>query len=185
MIQQPKHTREQLEELLKPYSIEREKYPLLIVGLRGYDKGTDGKNNRGIYDDALAILSKNVYAVFKANTDPSRVGFNKKVRKGFAVLQSGFYPSYRFDVHNSSSPHEAICQRAGTVTVLRDGGKVEKGFFGINIHRGGLHTTSSEGCQTLPLNTWKEFYSIARGEAQKLWGNNWKKEIVGYCLIEL
>ena len=103
----------------------------------------------------------------------------------FAVLQSGFYPSYRFDVHNSSSPHEAICQRAGTVTVLRDGGKVEKGFFGINIHRGGLHTTSSEGCQTLPLNTWKEFYSIARGEAQKLWGNNWKKEIVGYCLIEL
>ncbi len=185
MIQQPKYNREQIEELLKPFDIDRAKYPLLIVGLRGYEKGNNGLNDRGIYDDAIVILSPTLYALYKGNTDPSRIGYNAKVRKGFALLQPGFYPSYRFDIHHGSSPYEAICQRAGSVTVLRDGGKVEKGMFGVNIHRGGLNTTSSEGCQTVPLDQWKEFYSLAKGEAQKLWGNNWKKEIVGYCLIEL
>ncbi len=176
-------SREEIDRKIAVFNIDREKYPLLIVGIRGY--AAQSENKRGVYDDAIVILTNEVCEAFRANTDPSRVGFNPKVGKGYALLKPGAYPSYRFDTHNSRvNPHPAICQRAGNVTVLRDGGREETGRFGINIHRGGAQGTSSEGCQTLPHVEWREFYQLAKSEAKRLWGDAWNKNTVCYALVE-
>jgi lysozyme len=53
------------------------------------------------------------------------------------------------------------------VTVQRDGGKEETGFFGINIHRGGITRTNSEGCQTLPPSQWPAFISLVESEMKR------------------
>lgn len=184
MILQPKFSRQDIEERIKPLNIDRAKFPLLIIGIRGYDGGLE-YNKRNVFDDAIGVLTSEYYGLWKGNTDPSKRGTNPKIKKGYATLKPGFYPSYRFDTHNGSLPHEAICQRIAPVTVIRDGGKEEKGMLGINIHRGGQLSTSSEGCQTLPYGEWAEFYRAAKQEAQRLWAMKWKTETVGYCLLEV
>jgi hypothetical protein len=53
--------------------------------------------------------------------------------------------------------------QAASVEVRRDGGLIESGWFGINIHRGGVTTTSSEGCQTIPPERqWNQFIGTVR-----------------------
>jgi len=158
-------------------------YPITIVGLRGYYRDTMGKpgqNDRGIYDDAICLLTPDVFWACNGNTDPS------KGRPGMAVLQPGFYPCYRFDLHRGKvSTYEAICQRSGPVTILRDGDPVPKsGMFGINIHRGGFWTTGSEACQTVPPAQWDACYELAKSEAQRLWGAEWRKKDVLYVLMD-
>lgn len=176
-------TREDIERRLAPLNIDRKAYPLLIVGIRGFSSPLS--NKRGVYDDAIIILTDEVCEAFHANTDPSKRGINPKIGKGYASLKPGVYPSYRFDIHNSAvAPHPAICQRAAPVTVQRDGGKEQTDMLGINIHRGGMNGTSSEGCQTLPYSEWSYFYSLARSEAKRLWGDKWKVKTVCYVLLE-
>lgn len=172
-----------VDQYLAPLDIDRAKYPLLIVGLRGFYADSD-VNKRGIYDDAIGIVTDQEFFFTRANTDPSRTGRNTKINKGFAVLAPGFYPSYKFDVHNGSTPHKALCQRVAPVTVNRDGGKQETGMFGINIHRGGFNSTSSEGCQTFSPPNWIKFFPLAEAEARRLWGKDYAKRTVGYALIE-
>jgi lysozyme len=138
-----------------------------LVGIRGYYKnsmGKPGENDRGIYDDAFFVVSPRTFAAFNGNTDPSRHGFNEKAGKGMAVLQAGVWV-YRRGLHGVSrnNPYPAFVQ-AGAATVLRDGGKKEQGFFAINIHKGGVNTTSSEGCQTVPPAQWDEFYRTLTDE---------------------
>ncbi len=174
--------RDDIERRITPFAIDRTKYPLVLVGIRGFQ--SPDANKRGVYDDAIVLLTESVCTGFRANTDPSRTGLNTKVNKGMASLKPGVYPSYRFDTHNGSHPHPAICQRAGVVTVTRDGGKEESGWFGVNIHRGGYNSTSSEGCQTLHPDEWDIFYPAAKAQAITLWGDNWKKNTVLYVLIE-
>jgi lysozyme len=143
------------------------KFPCL-VGVRGYYKDEMGKkavNDRGIYDDAIFLLEKNLMYGFNANTDPSRYGMNNKINKGLANLTAGEY-TYKVGIHglskDKSKQYEALVQQE-PVEVKRDvTNKEETGFFGINIHRGGVNTTSSEGCQTIPPDQWNEFMELVK-----------------------
>lgn len=162
---------------------------MLIIGLRGYYRDTMGEpgvNDRMIYDDAICIVTPNVHANFNGNTDPNgyRPGHGTGAAKGMATLKPGFWPVYRFDLHRGQ--YLALCQRAGEVTVIRDGhpSYEDTGEFGINIHRGGATSTSSLGCQTIPPSQWDGFITLAVSEAKRLFGAKWKSTTIPYVLID-
>jgi lysozyme len=178
----PRLTRPELKERIRDaFNVQpADLPPFYICGIRGYYRDTMGKpgaNDRGLYDDALFVVSPNVFAGFNGNTDPSTH------RQRIANLEPGIWPSYQFDTHGGSVPHPAICQRLGPVTVRRDGVGLDTGMFGINIHRGGNNGTSSLGCQTVPPAQWEAFYKLAKTEAVRLYGNRWNKERITYILL--
>jgi hypothetical protein len=163
----PQQKRQDTERQLKSAGVSD---PVCLVGIRGYYRdsmGAKGKNDRGIYDDAIILVSPNVHAAFNANVDPGAYGINPKVRKGYASLKPGVW-RYRLGKHGlrSGNPYKALVQ-AAAVTVHRDGGKDETGWFGINIHQGGIKTTSSEGCQTLPPAQWPAFITLVESEMKR------------------
>lgn len=139
---------------------------VVVVAVRGYyadSLGKPGENDRGFYDDALFIVAPDYFEAFNANTDPS------VYRNGIATLIPGVW-RYQPGLHGVSrgNPYPAFVQ-AQAVTVLRDGDDREThgapspaaedtGWFGINIHRGGIGGTSSLGCQTIPPAQWDEFH---------------------------
>lgn len=187
----PKLSREELERLIEPFNVDRVKYPLLVVGIRGYYEkslGDPTKNDRGIYDDAIFIIGPNVFLSFNANTDPSvfRAGEGTGANKGIATLKPGFYAVHQLDKHKGK--YLALCQRVGTVTVLRDdkdGTPYEDtGNFGINIHKGDYNSTSSEGCQTIYPKQWEEFITTIQKVGKSLFGDNYSKRIYPYILLE-
>ena len=200
-ISKPKLTRTALLKRLAAHISVKAIDPtteLIIVGIRGYFKKTMGnptKNDRGIYDDALFILSPDCCAAFNGNTDPAeyRPGFSSEHKtKGIASLAPGVWRVYKFANHTPAdtqrSPYPAICQRAGKVTVWRDsedGAYEDVGNFGINIHKGGINRVSSVGCQTVPPDQWDEFLDSAVRLAKSIHGEgNWKKMVYPYVLIE-
>jgi lysozyme len=149
-----------------------------ILGIRGYYRRTMGdpaKNDRGIYDDALFLISPNAHAAFNANTDP---GVH---RKHIATLRAGLW-LYKIGIHGLSKPPEkrytALVQ-ADKVEVLRDGEASERGMFGINIHRGGRTTTSSIGCQTVWPDQWEAFIALVKSEMK-----HHSQTVIPYLLID-
>jgi len=167
--------------------------PLLIVGVRGYYRdtmGAVGRNDRAVYDDAIFVVTPDAFVAFNANTDPSgyRKGKGFGAGKGMASLNPGVWPVYRLDVHKrgAKGAHEALCQRAGVVTVTRDGDPPypETGMFGINIHRGGWGSTSSEGCQTIPPDQWPAFIATVTDQAKRIAPAGWRREVIPYVLLE-
>lgn len=188
----PKLSESELREMLIPYNIDWDKYPLVITGIRGYYLDTMGKpgvNDRGIYDDALFIVTPTLFRAFNGNTDPSkyRLGYGKGSKKGMGVLKPGIWYSYRFDTHKGKTrQYPAICQRTAPVTLIRDGNPPyeDTGMFGANIHEGGEWGTSSEACQTIPPNQWPEFYGLGKDEFIKAWGNLWQQKVIPYVLME-
>jgi len=187
----PQLRREDLVAKLERFAIDRAKYPLIVVGIRGYYQdtmGAPGVNDRGIYDDAIFIDSADSFASFNGNTDPSRFrpgeGFSEAT-KGIAALDPNAWFVHRFDLHKGE--YLALCQRAGKVTVTRDGKKEnykETGEFGINVHRGSYHGTSSLGCQTLHPDQWDSFIALATDLARRYHGDRWKQVVIPYVLIE-
>jgi hypothetical protein len=153
-------------------------YPLYLVGIRGYYRdsmGAVGRNDLGIYDDAIFVLSPNVFASFNANTDPS------VARPRIATLQPGLWLAHKIGLHKG---YQALSQQKGEVTVSRAGAGLDTGYFGINIHRGGNTTTSSEGCQTIPPKQWDGFINLVVSEAKRVHGAKWQTATIPYVLLE-
>lgn len=174
-----------MDDLLKlipaAYMEKAKEYLCYLVGVRGYYKDTMGKpgeNDRGIYDDAMFLIGIGVFDSYNANTDPS------KHQRSIAVLQPGVY-LYAQGIHgiSGSHPYPALRQ-ASDVTVLRDGSTEPEtdtaaSRFWINIHKGGMYTTSSLGCQTIRPDQWAEFKDRVYGIMD---ANHQKK--IPYILVE-
>jgi lysozyme len=129
-----------------------------ILAVRGYFENTlgiIGRNDRGLYDDAIFVVEPKGVHNFNANTDPSAA------RPGIAQLKAPQAVRYRPGNHNGKRlpPYPAFRQDASCVVVRDDRGD-DTGNFGINLHRGGLNGTSSEGCQTVPPHQWTEFKAL-------------------------
>jgi hypothetical protein len=174
-VSRPQLVRERAERLLSAQGI----HGPAILGMRGYYRdtmGVAGQNDRGIYDDAIAVVTPRSFAAFNANTDPSRTGGH------LAVLQPGVW-RYKQGTHHPGTPAAYPCLvQAGPVDVLRDDGTRQAGEFYIHIHRGGNNLTSSEGCQTLPPGQWEEFYALVVREMayyELPWINYVLVEVVG------
>lgn len=137
---------------------------VILIGRRGYYENTmgePGKNDRGLYDDAIAILSPRVFRTFNANTDPSKQGGR------LAVLQPGVW-SMKPWIHHQGTPFEYPCLiQAAPVKVTRDNGVTEVGEFAIEIHKGGYNTTGSEGCQTIYPDQYDEFLGLWKSEMKE------------------
>jgi len=137
-----------------------------ILALPGYylrSMGDPSKNDRGIYDDALMVITPDAYVTFNGNTDPSIA------RKGIATLKPGVW-RYKPGIHGLSRPaaqRYAAFVQAAPVTVVRDGAGEDTGFFGINIHKGSNTTTSSLGCQTVPPGQWAAFHALVNSELKR------------------
>ncbi|PZQ37709.1 MAG: hypothetical protein DI560_20360 [Pseudomonas putida] len=187
--ERPRLSSSELRLLIKPYNINREEFPLVVVGIRGYYRdqmGAPGVNDRGIYDDAVFIDTAQGTVAFNGNTDPStyRKGTGTGSKKGMASLKPGAWFVHRFDKHKGK--YLALCQRAGPVTVIRDGAPdyIDVGKFGINIHRGRDDSTSSEGCQTIHPDQWDSFINLAQDQAKRYFPETWESIIIPYILLE-
>lgn len=161
----PKATLDRVTKAIKKAKIE---IAVVLVGVRGYYRdtmGQPGKNDRGIYDDALFIVSPTHFSAWNANTDPSAF------RSGIASLVPGVHP-YRKGNHGITRPGGGYpAFRPATpdeqLPVTRDGVVNPRPGVAINIHRGGRNSTSSEGCQTVPPAQWDAFYSALTGEMKR------------------
>lgn len=176
----PKASKETIVQMLLDNKLWTNKNitKLSLVAVRGYyldSMGKPGKNDRGIYDDAIFLLSPECFASFNANTDPSRF------RSGIASLKAPQQVTYKPGYHGYGrrSGHSAFRQlsdvivkrdsNVGNGTPLGDGLFLDKASnrFWINLHRGGINTTSSEGCLTVTPTQWRAFYALVRTEMKK------------------
>lgn len=172
-MKKPQALQSQIEKIIQQHGIDRKKFPFVMVGIRGYYLDTMGlkaKNDRGIYDDAIFIISPTAFMAVNGNTDPSRIrkGKGRGSSKGMASLNTGVW-FHKTGMHNGSSPHMAFRQ-AEPVVVTRDGldgDYQDEGMFGINIHRGGKNGTSSLGCQTIIPSQWEAFKALGYSELKK------------------
>jgi hypothetical protein len=180
----------QLMTRVRPLGLDPDRDPVFVAGMRGYYRDTMGRpgaNDRGIYDDALFLVSPSFFGAYNGNTDPSGrrpgQGFSTRTR-GMARLTPGLWRVHRFAKHNGK--YLALCQRGGAVTVMRDGNPdyPHTGMFGINIHRGGVATTSSLGCQTVHPTQWPGFIASAVDQAKRYHGTAWDRVDIPYVLME-
>jgi lysozyme len=149
-----------------------------LVGIRGYYSETfaPSGNQRGIYDDAIILLSPSVHATFNANTDPS------VFKKGIAVLKTGVH-RFRKGNHGISKPgggYPALrpANAKEELPVTRDGTGDDMGIA-INIHKGSYKSTSSEGCQTIYPSQWDGFINLVYSEM-----NRYNQKTIPYLLVE-
>jgi len=160
----PGLTRDRAEAFLAAIDPLAAKQSVVILGIRGYFSRSFGApgNDRAVYDDACFLWTRALSTEWRSynfNTDPSAY------QAGIATLCTGTW-KYQVGIHGLNKPpsrrYTALVQ-AGEVTVSRDGEATkETGWFGINIHRGGLLGTSSLGCQTIPPEQWADFISTVQ-----------------------
>ena len=122
----PRLSREKVEAMARKAGVSASVY---LVGVRGYYHDDHEENDRGIYDDAMFLVSPQNFVSFNANVDPS------VARKGIAKLKAGVW-LYKLGIHGLTRPkpqrYRALVQ-AAVVTVIRDGQGPDTGMFGINI----------------------------------------------------
>lgn len=139
---------------------DKGEYNLNIIGVR--HKGSKVSNH---FDDCLVVIyntqtENNVKRVFGCTTLPGKKAMEHPMEiKGTAILKEGQYRgAYKIGYHKGK--YKALVQ-SKPITVYRDGNKddkfdlnplsIDKGVFGINIHKAGDDSTLvdgwSYGCQ--------------------------------------
>lgn len=167
----PQISRARTLEILKQNGIDLAVVKLAIIGIRGYyldTMGAPGKNDRGVYDDCIVVITDKVHFAFNANTDPSSFRARTRSKQGMATLEVGVH-WYRRGNHGISRPGGGYpafrpANPEEKLPVSRDGEPGTSWGIAINIHRGSLSSTSSEGCQTLYPPQWNEFKKLVDGE---------------------
>lgn len=141
-----------------------------VLAVRGYylnTMGKEGANDRGVYDDAIFVVEPDGIHNFNGNTDPGRFA------RGIAKLKSRQAVRYRPGPHGFSrknGPYPAFRQDSNCAVIRDETGEdtdSPAGRFWINLHRGGITTTSSLGCQTVPPHQWNEFKTLVDGLLKK------------------
>lgn len=119
-----------------------------LIGIRGF---AFNGNFRGIYDDAMFVMTTDSITSYLANVDPSLY------KDGVASLTCGVW-QFKEGLHgyHTGKPYPALIQ-ASDFIITRDGSAEYQGMFAINIHKGGITTTGSEGCQTIHPLQWDDF----------------------------
>ena len=159
----PRISADAVEKIVRKHGVTD---PVVLVGLRGYYARTMGGpgNDRGLYDDCIAVLSPTVYATFNANTDPSVYS------PGIATLLPGVH-RYRKGRHGISRgagyPALRPATKGEALPVTRDGRAGTTTGIALNIHSGGRTSTSSRGCQTLHPSQWPAFQKLVYAEMSR------------------
>ncbi|MCJ8510661.1 lysozyme [Rhizobium lemnae] len=161
--QSPELTRRAFAKFLDLVPLDGRISAVSVLAVRGYylnSMGKEAANDRGVYDDAMFVIDPDDVYGFNANTDPGKFG------RGIAKLKSRQAVRYRPGLHGFSrkgGPYPAFRQDSDcTVTRDETGDDTDDAShrFWINLHRGGVTTTSSLGCQTVPPNQWNEFKTL-------------------------
>lgn len=166
-------------------------YNLNIIGVR--HKGSKVTNK---FDDCLVVIyntnnKEEVRRVFTCTTLPGKKAMEHPTAiKGTAILKEGQYRgAYQIAYHKGK--YKALCQRK-PLTIYRDGNKddkfdlnplsIDKGIFGINIHKAGDNSTLvdgwSYGCQVLSKSI--DFNALMRlvERSASIYGNSFTYTLI-------
>lgn len=166
-------------------------YNLNIIGVR--HKGSKVTNR---FDDYLVVIyntdkEKNVRRIFQCTTLPGKKAMEHPMTvKGTAILKEGQYRgAYKVGYHKGK--YRALCQRK-SLPVYRDGNKddkfdlnplcIDKGIFGINIHKAGDNSTLvdgwSYGCTVLAKSI--DFNALMRivDRSASIYGNSFTYTLI-------
>jgi hypothetical protein len=170
---------------------ERGQYNLNIIGIRSRDHKPNS------FDDRMCVVFRDeqgwITRTWECTTEPGKYWLENPINvSGTAILVPGQYRGvYKIGKHQGK--YDALVQTGGRVKTYRDANKddiidadvatEEEGYFGINIHKAGQHSTQidkwSAGCQVFSHSTdFDEFMSICYAAKAK-WGNSFS-----YTLIE-
>ena len=178
----------------KGYSFfEKGKFNVNIVGIRSSEEAANK------FDDTLLLIYKNKKEQWEVissviTTDPgNHYLVDSPVNdKGTAILVPNQYRGiYRVDIHaanNKNFSHEALCQRAGVLSVWRDNNRddildhnpesIEEGWFGVNIHRSKSSGAAnyvgaySAGCQVFKNSTDFKLFMDVINKSKDKYGNS-------------
>ena len=152
---------------MKKYTIEELKAKFKELGYTWYDFQIIGIRSKAnlpnVFDDMIAVVNKDTIKWFTCTTNPGTHWLKNLLNpKGAALLKPNQYvDTWQIGLHQGK--YEALVQ-AKPVEVFRDKdmdelaeetSTIDKGLFGINIHRASETITSklidkwSAGCQVL------------------------------------
>lgn len=157
-------------------------YNLNIIGIRSKNRVANS------FDDILALAykvnGKWTLKLYPCTTDPGTFYLKTPmVKTGTAIIVPYQYRgAYKIGMHLGK--YEALCQSVKPIAVYRDNNKnntldydprtIESGFFGCNIHRASLDSTSTQvnnwsaGCQVIANgDNFREFLSLCKTAAAK------------------
>ena len=165
-------------------------YNLNIIGIRSKT------NEVNKFDDRICVVFRDelgwITRTWPCTTDPGIYWLdNPSNVTGTAILVPGQYRGvYKIGKHRGQ--YDALVQKGGAVKVYRDANKDEvldmdpdteqEGFFGINIHKAGEHSTEvnkwSAGCQVFAnKDDFEEFMSICYAARTK-WGDSFTYTLI-------
>lgn len=138
--------------LSQNYKLSKESGHKNIVYAEGMlPNGTLNSDDFNCWNDSRLVIeffngNPKIVGAWEATTEPGRYYTVHPMNpQGVARIAFGQYQAWQVGTHGHSSPHEALVQTGGSVTVFRDlnqdgkrtGDRTETGLFGINQHWGG------------------------------------------------